>query len=164
MNVPHPKVFTDVLRSSWAQKRRSWYAAFFQLPWLPEAMLGANGAAGIARAFTGMAVDKAMFPSAVTDVYRANALQPGALTAMINYYRANVRAVAAEPAPPIDTPVLMVWGEEDTALGIELTEGYDGLVRDFTLRRLPGVSHWVQQEAPDRVNAAMAEWLTAKGL
>ncbi len=164
MNVPHPKVFTDVLAHSWAQRRKSWYAAFFQIPWLPEAMLGANKAAAIARAFTGMAVDKSAFPPAVTDVYRANAMQPGALTAMINYYRANVRAIGAEPSPVIDVPTLMVWGEEDTALGLELTIGYEPLVRDFELRRFPGVSHWVQQEAPGPVNAAMAKWLRARGL
>jgi pimeloyl-ACP methyl ester carboxylesterase len=52
-------------------------------------------------------------------------------------------------------------GEHDTALGLELTEGYDGLVDDFTLRRLPQASHWVQQDAPNAVNAAVAEWLAA---
>lgn len=164
MNVPHPKVFERVLARSWRQRLRSWYVAFFQLPRLPEALLAANKAAGIARAFTNMAVDKAAFPPAVTDVYRANALRPGGLTAMINYYRANTGTVFKDVDAVIDVPVLMIWGEEDTALGVELTEGYAGLVRDFTLHRLPGVSHWVQQEAPDKVNAIMAAWLQAKGL
>jgi pimeloyl-ACP methyl ester carboxylesterase len=59
---------------------------------------------------------------------------------------------------------MIFGGEHDTALGLELTEGYDGLVDDFTLRRLAGASHWVQQDAPDAVNAALAEWLTARGL
>lgn len=164
MNVPHPKVFRDVLRASWAQKRKSWYALFFQLPWLPERLLAANDAEAVARAFTGMAIDKTMFPPEVTRVYRDNALKPGALTAMINYYRANVAVIENEPAPMIEVPTLMVWGEEDAALDIALTEGYAPLVRDFQLVRLPGVSHWVQQEAPDKVNAAMAEWLAARGL
>ncbi|GGE15135.1 epoxide hydrolase [Polymorphobacter glacialis] len=159
MNVPHPKVFTDVLHTSSAQKRKSWYVAFFQLPWLPEKMLGANRAAGIGRAFTDMAVDKSAFPPEVVDHYRDNASKPGALTAMINYYRANAATITKEPAPFLETPTLMVWGEEDTALDIALTEGYGPLVRDFTLVRLPGVSHWVQQEAPVAVNAAIADWL-----
>jgi pimeloyl-ACP methyl ester carboxylesterase len=64
----------------------------------------------------------------------------------------------------IEAPVLMIWGEEDTALGLELTEGYDPYVADFTLARLPGVSHWVQQEAPDVVNARMLAWLAGKAL
>jgi len=164
MNLPHPAIFTATLRTSAAQRRRSWYIAFFQLPLLPELMLRANDARAIGQAFSGMAVDQSAFPPAVTDHYRANAMQPGALTAMINYYRANRRTIGREPVVPIDVPTLLIWGEADTALGVEMTEGYDGLVDDFTLVRLAGVSHWVQREAPDRVNAAMTEWLAAKHL
>jgi len=58
----------------------------------------------------------------------------------------------------------MIWGEEDTALGLELTEGYGPYVADFTLERLPGVSHWVQQEAPAAVNARLLAWLERKSL
>jgi pimeloyl-ACP methyl ester carboxylesterase len=53
----------------------------------------------------------------------------------------------------------MIWGEADSALGVELTSGYEGLVTDFTLKRLPNVSHWVQQEAPEKVNAILTDWL-----
>ncbi|OYU16324.1 MAG: epoxide hydrolase [Alphaproteobacteria bacterium PA4] len=162
MNVPHPRVFRDVLKTSWAQKKKSWYVAFFQLPWLPEALLGARGAEAIGKAFSDMAIDKSAFPPAVTDHYRANARQPGALTAMVNYYRANFPNILAEPVVPLAVPTLLLWGEEDSALDIALTEGYGPLVADFTLQRFPGVSHWVQQEAPVAVNAAMREWLGAK--
>ena len=82
---------------------------------------------------------------------------------MINYYRANLK-ILAETSPPITVPTLMLWGEEDTALDIRLTEGYGPHVQDFTLVRFPQVSHWVQQEAPVKVNMAMLYWLTAKGL
>jgi pimeloyl-ACP methyl ester carboxylesterase len=161
MNVPHPAVFARVMKSSWRQRLRSWYVAFFQLPALPEAMMTARGARAIGNAFVGMAVDKSRFPSAVTDVYRANALIPGAMTAMIDYYRANADLIGrfSGDVPMIETPTLMVWGENDTALGIENTEGYAPYVQDLTLQRLPGVSHWVQQEAPEAVNAILAEWL-----
>ncbi len=162
MNVPHPAVFRRVLRSSPRQVARSWYVFFFQLPVLPELLLGAAGARAVGRAFSEMAVDKAAFPEDVLARYRAAASQPGALTAMINYYRANLASLASRAETPmLHTPTLMVWGEQDSALGLELTEGYGPYVADFTLRRLPGVSHWVQQEAPDRVNAAMGEWLAA---
>ena len=135
---------------------------FFQLPVLPELMLGAAGARAVGRAFSDMAVDKAAFPPEVLARYRDAASQPGALTAMINYYRANLLSLASRAETPmLRTPALMVWGEQDTALGLELTEGYAPYVADFTLRRLPGVSHWVQQEAHDQVNARMAEWLSA---
>ncbi|MDB5454118.1 MAG: hydrolase, alpha/beta fold family, partial [Caulobacteraceae bacterium] len=51
-------------------------------------------------------------------------------------------------------------GEEDSALGLETLEGTEAYVRDLTIKRLPNVSHWVQQEAPEVVNAILAEWLT----
>ena len=163
MNVPHPTVFRRVLSTSWRQKARSWYIAFFQLPWLPEKALTARGARAVERAFTGMARNPDAFPPEVLAHYRENALVPGAATAMINYYRANVRSLGQSGrVPPVQVPTLMIWGEQDTALGLELTEGYDGLVNDFTLVRLPDASHWVQQDAPDAVNAAMAHWLAAK--
>ena len=161
MNVPHPTVFARVVRRSWRQFLRSWYTLFFQLPSVPESTMTRNGARAVANAFTGMAVDKSRFPPEVTDVYRQNALIPGAMTAMINYYRANVGLIGnfADGAAMIEVPTLMIWGEEDAALGLETTNGYDEFVRDFRLERLPGVSHWVQQEAPEKVNAIMRDWL-----
>jgi pimeloyl-ACP methyl ester carboxylesterase len=58
----------------------------------------------------------------------------------------------------------MIWGEDDKALDIACTDGYEALVRDFRLERLPHVSHWVQQEAPDKVNAILAHWLADRDL
>ena len=163
MNVPHPAVLRAVLRRSPRQLARSWYVFFFQLPIIPELLLRARGAQAVADAFRGMAVDKTAFPPEVLAHYQDNARQPGALTAMINYYRANFLSLADRmPTLSIDVPTLMIWGEEDTALGIELTEGYGRYVSDFTLRRFPGVSHWVQQEAPGPVNAALLDWLATK--
>jgi epoxide hydrolase 4 len=163
MNVPHPARMGEGLRK-WAQIKRSWYIYFFQIPWLPETLVGANGAATIGRMFYNTAVDKTHFTPDILDAYRANAALPGALTAMINYYRASVRSsdfdcYRRDVVKAIEVPTLMIWGEEDTALGVELTDGYQGLVTDFTLHRLPGVSHWVQQEAPDKVNAILGAWL-----
>lgn len=164
MNVPHPAVFTAALKTSAAQRKRSRYIGFFQLPIVPELILGADRARRIGEAFTGMAVDKTAFPPAVIDHYRDNAARPGALTAMLAYYRANMATLGQEPVVPVHVPTLMIWGEADTALGVELTKGYDGLVDNLTLVRLPGVSHWVQQEAPGPVNAALGDWLTARSL
>ncbi len=164
MNVPHPAVLARVMRASWRQPLRSWYMGFFQIPGLPEAAMTANGAKAIGSAFSGMAVDKSRFPPEVTDVYRKNALILGAMTAMINYYRANTGMLGrwGETPPVIDVPTLMIWGEADTALGIENTQGYGPYVSDFALHRLPAVSHWVQQEAPERVNEILADWIAAR--
>ncbi|MEY2925698.1 MAG: hypothetical protein RL367_175 [Pseudomonadota bacterium] len=160
MNVPHPQVGLRELKH-WRQLRRSWYIFFFQLPWLPERMMGGKGARGIKGAFYNMAVDKSRFPAAVLQTYADAALRPGAMTAMINYYRALVRHrdAADYGDGKVDVPTLMIWGEEDAALNIHCTEGTEQWVADFTLRRLPGVSHWVQQEAPEKVNAILGDWV-----
>lgn len=161
MNVPHPTCMRRELRT-FRQLRKSWYGLFFQIPWLPERILGARSARAIGQSFTGMAVDKTRFPDEVTDVYREAALRPGALRSMINYYRAAVRGArraAREELPDVETPTLMLWGLEDSALSKETTDGTDEYVTDLTLRFLPEVSHWVQQEAPETVNAMLLTWL-----
>lgn len=162
MNVPHPACMARELRT-WAQLKKSWYIFFFQIPWLPERLLKAKKAEAIGRAFFDMAVDKSKFPATVTDEFKRSALEPGAMRAMVNYYRAAMRAGAKvmNPEPgTVDVPTLMVWGLEDKALGKATTEGTERYVRDLTLRYLPGVSHWVQQEAPEKVNAMIEAWLT----
>ncbi len=163
MNVPHPTCLREGLRNSWRQKLRSWYAAFFQIPWLPEWLLTRGRAAVIARAFRQPGMDPARFPDEVLDVYRANALRPGGMKAMVDWYRAAGRRFGLdEPLPKIETPTLMIWGEEDPALGKELTYGTGQHVADLTLRYLPGVSHWVQQEAPEVVNGMLEAWLLGR--
>jgi pimeloyl-ACP methyl ester carboxylesterase len=164
LNVPHPLRFREELASNRAQRRRSLYTAFFQLPWLPEWFLRRNGAAAIAEAFRGMAVDKSRFPDEALAVFRQNVLQPGTLTAMLNWYRAAGRHFGrlGTRGGTIETPTLLIWGEEDTALGKETTFGTERYVKDLTVRYLPGVSHWVQQEAPEAVNAILEEWLGSR--
>lgn len=163
MNIPHPTLFQRGLRT-WSQMRRSWYGAFFQIPRLPEMMLRAGNGRAITEAFRGMAIDKSRFPEEVTEVYRRAALEPGALTAMVNWYRGlrysprEWKPLRDNP-PLIEIPTLMLWGEEDAALGKELTYGTEELVPNLTLRYLPNVSHWVQQEAPETVNAMLEAWL-----
>lgn len=166
MNLPHPKRMNQGLRT-WRQLRRSWYVFFFQIPWLPERVLTAFGARAVGDAFRNTAVDKSRFPEDVLRVYKRQALEPGAMRAMINWYRAAARTgrklqQLIDSPPVLEVPTLMIWGEEDIALGKELTYGTEELVRDLTLRYLPGVSHWVQQEAPEAVNAMIEAWLTGK--
>ncbi len=161
-NVPHPQAMSQGF--SWAQLKRSWYIFFFQLPRLPEWLLSRRDGAALADVMARSAVDKRNFSAAVGEVYRRNAMQPGALTAMINYYRALVRGGGARRQraaglPVIDVPTLMVWGEDDVALGKETTYGTERYVSNLTLRYLPRVSHWVQQEQPEVVNAMIGHFL-----
>lgn len=163
MNVPHPAVMSAQLRTNASQRKKSWYMAFFQLPGVPELMLTARGGQAIRRAFFDMAIDKTNFTPDALDRYARDARRPGAIRGMVNWYRAAFRLQGklAGPWDVIETPTLIVWGEEDAALGVELLEGTEAYVRDLTIRRLPGVSHWVQQEAPQQVNPILREWLTA---
>ena len=163
MNVPHPAVYIEHMRRSWRQRARSWYVGMFQLPWLPEAMLTAAGAQQVAKTFSDTTANPAAFPPEALERYRRNALVPGAMTAMVNYYRANTLSLpqwGPGRARRIEVPTLMVWGEKDPFLGVELSEGYGPYVRDLTLERLPRASHWVQQDDPDGVNARLTAWMT----
>lgn len=162
LNAPHPAVFARVLKSSWEQRARSWYVLFFQLPFLPELQLTAGGGRALAAMFKRQSPN---MPQAFLDAVQKNVAQPGAATAMINYYRANMARLGAAPVvPPLTTPTLMIWGENDIALSLSLTEGNEAWVKDFTLKRIPGASHWVQQDAPEAVNATIAEWARSKRL
>lgn len=166
MNLPHPLRFVQGLRR-WPQIARSWYIYFFQLPLLPELLLGAGHARAIGRAIAGSAAVRSSFPREVIQVYRDQASEPGALRAMINYYRALARYRGFELLRPhwrekLSTPTLMIWGEQDQALGKELTIDTDELVKDLTLRYVPHAAHWVQQEAPETVNAMIEAWLEGR--
>jgi pimeloyl-ACP methyl ester carboxylesterase len=167
MNAPHPAAYARYVHRSPAQMLRSWYVLYFQLPWLPELATTAGHAHAIERAFVGTTANPGVFSAEDLQVYRDNALAPGAMTAMINYYRANALALNAADRTltrKVETPTLLIWGEKDPFLGVALTELNVPYVDDLTIRRLPGISHWVQQEAPDQVNATLAGWMADKQL
>ena len=88
---------------------------------------------------------------------------PGALTAAINYYRAAFRhpVAAGLLTRSIGVPTLVIWGERDRYLGVELLNGLQEFVPDLRVARLPGVSHWVQNDAPEEVNRLLLEFLAS---
>lgn len=166
MNVPHPALAERALLG-FEQLRRSWYIFFFQIPQLPERLISARECRRVGEVFRRTCVDRSRFPDEVLAVFREAAARPGAPRAMVNYYRALVRGGGAWRQrrlgyPEIDTPTLMLWGEEDVALSKATTYGTDRFVRDLTLRYLPKVSHWVQQDAPEAVNEMLEAWLRGR--
>lgn len=168
MNIPHPAPLSRELRRL-PQLLRSWYVGLFQLPWLPERFLSEDSHRRIENAFLSTAADPSRFTDEDLRVYREAAAQPGALTAMFAYYRAYVRGGGLRRQkklgyPIIDAPTLMIWGERDTALGKETTIGTSAYVRDLTVRYLPNAAHWVQQEAPEAVNAILEAWLAGSAV
>jgi pimeloyl-ACP methyl ester carboxylesterase len=167
MNIPHLGAAREA--AGLRQRLRSWYMLFFQLPRLPERMLTAGDGRRIGEMFRNSARVSAAFDDADVAVYRENVLVPGAATAMVNYYRALLRGGGMKRQmalgfPKIETPTLLLWGTEDIALGVELTRATPRYVSDLTLRLLPGIGHWVQQEAPETVNAMLEAWLRGQAV
>lgn len=160
LNLPHPAKFAAGLRTP-QQLLKSSYIFFFQIPFLPELVIQSFDYRLLEEAFTGMAVDKTAFTSADLDAYKQAAAKPGALTAMLNYYRANIfqPELTSREWGVLQVPTLLIWGENDTALGKELTYGTEAYVQDLTVRYIPNCSHWVQQEQPQLVNQYMQEFL-----
>ncbi len=167
MNVPHPGPMGREMRSNPEQRRKSWYALFFQIPVLPEKLMGRAAGAAIARIFREGTVAKGRISEEDAEVFARNACQPGALRAMVNYYRALIggggaRRQAAMGLPVIDVPTLLIWGERDVALCKATTYGTDAWVKPLTLRYLPKASHWVQQDDPETVNTMLEAFLQGR--
>jgi epoxide hydrolase 4 len=162
LNLPHPAKFAEGLRTP-QQLLRSSYIFFFQLPWLPELLVQASGYQIVTAALTGMAVNKNAFSDADLAVYKEAVAKPGALTAMLNYYRNTFeQGLTNRDWGVLSVPTLMIWGEDDTALGKELTYGTEAYVKNFQIRYIPNCSHWVQQERPDLVTQYMREYLATQ--
>ena len=159
LNLPHPAKFAQGLRTP-QQLLRSYYMFIFQLPWLPELLLQSLDYQAIETVFKGTAVNKSAFTKADIDAYKDAAAKRGALTAMLNYYRNIFQQRMLNPNWGIlKVPTLMIWGENDTALGKELTYDTATYVRDFQIKYIPNCGHWVQQEQPELVNQYMREFL-----
>ena len=163
-NVPHPVPAQKAFGKGFAQLKKSWYIFFFQLPRLPELMMKMRKGRGMGQLIKDSAYCPENFSDDVIDLYNENGARPANLTGMVNYYRALVRGGGGSRQrdlgfPIIETPTLMLWGEDDMALTKETTYGTEDVVKDFTIRYLPRISHWVQQDAPDEVNAMMSAFL-----
>ena len=162
MNAPHPAAYLREIRSNPAQQRRSWYVGFFQLPIVPEALLGHDPIESAGRFFRQGAVNQEAFSSFDIHVMASALAQPGALTGMLNWYRAAARDRSAlESLRPIDRPTLLIWAEDDVALGRSLTYGLEPWISNLKIHYIPRCGHWVQNEAPDEVNAQLLEFLKA---
>ena len=163
LNCPHPGPLQKALKENRRQLKRSWYMFYFQIPWVPELGLRLFGRRFIEQAFRGMAIRKEAFPDEELRKYADALRMPGAANGAINYYRAAFRHRLRNgelQLPQISSPTLLIWGEEDLALGKELTYDMDEYFSDrFEVKYIPKCSHWVQQEQPELVNQYLLEFL-----
>ncbi|MBE9004590.1 alpha/beta hydrolase [Fortiea sp. LEGE XX443] len=159
LNLPHPAKFSQGL-STPQQLLRSWYMFLFQLPIIPELLLQSFEYQTIAQTIQGTAVNKNAFTSSDLEAYKNAAAKPGALTAMLNYYR-NIfpHVLSRKNWEILHVPTLMIWGENDTALGKELTYDTAAYVSNLQIQYIPNCGHWVQQEQPQLVNHYISEFI-----
>jgi len=159
MNAPHPVAFARELSRNRSQRRKSWYMFFFQIPWLPEMLLGFDPLFSARLFFRRTAVRAGAFSDADLTVMAAALAQPDALRTMIHWYRAAFRYPPLHRTRVIETPTLLIWAEDDVALSKSLTYGLEKRVPHLTVHYIPRCGHWVQNEAPDEVNAQMLAFL-----
>lgn len=156
INLPHPLAMTEALEHfNLRQYLRSTYVVFFQIPGLPEWLLSRNNFTVLRRGLRSTSR-----PGAFSDddlgLYTDAWSQPGALSAMLGWYRAvwrTRRQVLSSRAQfeRITAPVLLLWGERDSALGVELAEASVPHMADGRLVRFPDGSHWVPAEMPQQI-------------
>jgi pimeloyl-ACP methyl ester carboxylesterase len=156
LNGPHPERLLRAFKDP-KQLARSWYMFFFQLPWLPEAISRHDGFARWLKTLRDEPLVADAFTPADLAIYAEAFAQPGALTAMINYYRAMVRPGLAPRVARIETETLVLWGEQDPHLGRELARPDPERVPHARVEYFPDASHWILHERPERVTALLLE-------
>jgi pimeloyl-ACP methyl ester carboxylesterase len=165
LNAPHPAVMLrGLLRNG--QLRKSRYILFFQLPRVAERRFAAQDFAIVRRYLRRDPVRPGAFSAEDIERYVEALKQPGALTAALNYYRAAFRSAPLrlfQSHPRIKAPVLLVWGERDRYLGPHLVDGTERWVADLRVERIAEASHWVQADAPERVNEVLVAHLRGRG-
>ena len=159
LNVPHGAVMQTHLRRNPAQRRRSWYIYFFQIPWLPEMLSRLGNWAPIARTLI-RSSRPGTFSRKELAVYRRAWSQPKAFRSMVNWYRA---VVQQPPAPPenkrVSVPTLLIWGVHDLFLGREMAQPSINLCDDGRLVFFEEATHWVQHEEGEGVNSLIGKFL-----
>ena len=158
INVPHPTVFERVLRSNLRQLRNSWYMFFFQLPRFPEWCIGRNDYDFLVTAMREGARSET-FSESDFERYRRAWAEEGALTAMLNWYRALLRHSERPPRERVQAPTLIVWGEHDQALVPEMAPKSLDYCEEGTLERFSQATHWISHEYPDRVSTLLLDHL-----
>ncbi len=155
VSVPPPAAYLRSLFTT-RQGLASWYVYAFQLPWLPERLLSANGGPFSRRFVAALRRSGQSEEAAQRDA--AALADPAALTAAINWYRGVFSWPPGEPDPPVRVPTLFVWSDGDTALtrqSIELV--HEHVAGPFRYAELRGVSHWIPDEAPDQLAELVLE-------
>jgi pimeloyl-ACP methyl ester carboxylesterase len=157
LNAPHPTVFRERFRRSWSQRWRWWYAGFFQVPALPEATLRAGDFRLLTRGLR-RSSQPGTFTDSDLDRYREAWSRPGALPAMLNWYRA-ARNAPDPRADRVRPETLVLWGARDRFLDRSLAYLSVDRCDDGRCQILWDATHWLHHEEPVRVADAVVDFL-----
>ncbi|MET1755372.1 alpha/beta hydrolase [Novosphingobium sp. RD2P27] len=149
LDAPHPDVWSRFSMRHPTQALRSAYVAWFQLPLLPETMLGALDFA-ILRATMKTSAKSGIFPRHVLSHYVESWSGHGALTAMLNYYRA-LSIPGEAPIDRIRCPTAIIWGERDSFLDNRLARESASMCDAASMTLIPEATHWLHLEQPANV-------------
>lgn len=165
LNVPHPDVMTRFILKNPVQRKKSWYVFFFQIPWFVEWTLRRRDFHDLARMLVLSGRKNTFTPEEVTEYKKAWA-QKGALTGMVNWYRAIMRGSLKYafqpnkiPARPVKVPVLMLWGKRDVALSHEMVQPSIDLCDNGRFVLFDKATHWVQHDEADEVNRRLIKFM-----
>ena len=170
INAPHPVIFQKSLIEDPDQRTASQYISAFRSRMFEKAVQAMGFEALFEKSFS-RHVDVAMISETERRQYIADWAQPGALTAMLNWYRAS-KVIVPPPGvtlslpqwllgafPKVKVRTLVIWGMRDVALLPIQLEGLDKLVEDLTIIRLSDAGHFVPWEAGDEVARALEHFL-----
>jgi len=170
LNSPHPALLYRELLHNPAQREAMRYTLLFRSA-RAEALLSENDFARLAAMFASWEIGGVPLDPAWVAAYKTAWREPGALHAMLNYYRATplhppgpgepgVQAMTPTPdAWRVNVPTRVIWGERDGALLPGLLTGLDEFVPGVDIQRLPEGTHWIAHEFPDRVNRLIREFV-----
>ena len=161
LSVPHPRVFIKNIIMNPAQLRRSWYTLFFQLPWLPECILRRRDWALLVGALRDTS-PSGVFSDSDLEQYKKSWTRKGALTAMLNWYRAALLSpskFAVDPkASRVKVPALLIWGKNDQFAGEAMARESLHYCDDGHLEMLETAGHWVHHQEPTQVNTLLSQF------
>eukprot|EP00090_Calanus_glacialis_P006426 TRINITY_DN15009_c0_g1_i1.p1 TRINITY_DN15009_c0_g1~~TRINITY_DN15009_c0_g1_i1.p1 ORF type:complete len:340 (-),score=66.59 TRINITY_DN15009_c0_g1_i1:155-1174(-) len=160
-NLPHPIALMDQRKKGWEQALKSWYIIFFQCPVLPELSMMAEDMASFNRLFK----DNPNNDEKVKEAYRFAFRDYKTWNSTINIYRCTTMKMwgdffkANKDKFKIKVRTLHIFGTADTALSVAAAKDSAAFVEDYRLELLEGVSHWVQEQEPEKVNSLIEKFL-----
>lgn len=157
LNLPHPEVMKKNLKRWPPQLLRSWYIGFFQLPLLPEQVCRAADFKLLEKSMQRSALP-GTFSDAEMENYKKAWRKPGAIRAMLNWYRA-LRYRSPFPSGHIHLPTLLLWGKKDPFLSYRMAQQSIEKCRNGRLVMLEEATHWLQHEEPEKVNRLIEDFI-----